>query len=185
MTISMTSNAAKRIKVWDIGVRLFHWTMVASVASAYFLAEQRVLHRRLGYVVIALIGFRLIWGLIGTHHARFVNFVPGPRRFFGYLRDMARGREARYLGHNPAGAAMIVALLITLAAVGGSGYMLGMDAWFGVEWVEDAHKLLVNLLLGLVALHVGGVVLSSRRHRENLVLAMLTGEKDVAQDEHV
>lgn len=185
MTISMTRNAAKRIKVWDIGVRLFHWTMVASVASAYFLAEQRVLHRRLGYVVIALIGFRLIWGLIGTHHARFVNFVPGPRRLFGYLRDMARGREARYLGHNPAGAAMIVALLITLAAVGGSGYMLGMDAWFGVEWVEDAHKLLVNLLLGLVALHVGGVVLSSRRHRENLVLAMLTGEKDVAQDEHV
>jgi len=185
MTISMTSNAAKRIKVWDIGVRLFHWTMVVSVASAYFLAEQRVLHRRLGYVVIALIGFRLIWGLVGTHHARFVNFVPGPRRFFSYLRDMARGREARYLGHNPAGAAMIVALLATLAAVAGTGYMVGMDAWFGVEWVEDAHKLLVNLLLVLVALHVGGVVLSSRRHRENLVLAMVTGKKDVAQDEHV
>ena len=66
MTISMTRNAAKRIKVWDIGVRLFYWTMMASVASAYFLAEQRVLHRRLGYVVIALIGFRLIWGLIGV-----------------------------------------------------------------------------------------------------------------------
>lgn len=185
MTISMTSNSPQRIKVWDIGVRLFHWTMVASVASAYFLAEQRVLHRRLGYVVIALIAFRLIWGLIGTHHARFVNFVPGPRRFFGYLRDMARGRELRYLGHNPAGAAMIVALLSTLAAVGGSGYMMGMDAWFGVEWVENAHKLLVNLLLVLVALHVGGVVLSSRRHHENLALAMLTGEKEVTKDEHV
>lgn len=184
MTISMTCNSPKRVKVWDIGVRLFHWTLVASVASTYFLAEQRVLHRRLGYVVIALICFRLIWGLIGTYHARFVNFVPGPQRFFGYLRDMMRGREARYLGHNPAGAAMIVALLVTLTAVGGSGYMMGMDAWFGVEWVEDAHKWLVNLLLVLVALHISGVVLSSRKHRENLVLAMVTGEKDATLDDH-
>ena len=185
MTISIAGSFPKRIKVWDIGVRLFHWSMVASVASAYLLTDQRVLHRRLGYVVVALIGFRLIWGLIGTHHARFVNFVPGPQRFFGYLRDMAQGCEARYRGHNPAGAAMIVALLITLAAVGGTGYMLGMDAFFGVEWVEDAHKLLVKLLLVLVALHIGGVVLSSKRHRENLVLAMLTGEKDAEKDEHI
>ena len=104
--------------------------------------------------------------------------MPGPRKFLRYLAAMWTGREARYLGHNPAGAAMIVALLVLLAAVGTTGYMMGMDAFFGVEWVEDLHKALVNGLLVLVALHVAGVVLSSRRHRENLVLAMITGEKD-------
>ena len=183
MTISVTTqphnrSRAAKVKVWDIGVRLFHWSMVASVTAAWFLTENRSLHRRMGYVVIALIAFRLIWGLIGTHHARFANFVPGPRKFFRYVNAMRAGREARFLGHNPAGAAMIVALLCMLTAVGATGYMMGMDAFFGKEWVEHAHKLLVNGLLVLVLLHVAGVVLSSRRHRENLVLAMITGDKD-------
>ena len=92
---------------------------------------------------------------------------------------MIIGREARYLGYNPAGGAMIVALLVALASVGGTGYMMGMNAYFGVEWVEDTHKLLVNVLLALVALHLRGVVLSSPRHRENLVASMVTGQKDV------
>jgi cytochrome b len=179
MTISQLAEPTVKVKVWDIGVRLFHWAMVTSVASAYFLAENRPLHRRLGYMVIALIGFRVVWGLIGGHHARFRNFVPGPRKFFRYINDMSFGREARYLGHNPAGAAMIVALLCMLSAVGATGYMLGMDAYFGVEWVEDVHKLLVNGLLVLIFLHVCGVVVSSRRHRENLVMAMITGQKDI------
>lgn len=173
-----------RIRVWDIAVRLFHWSLVASVGSAYFLAEQRALHRKLGYVVIALVGFRLIWGLVGGKHARFADFVPSPRRFFGYVTDMIKGREARYLGHNPAGGAMIVALLVTLSAVGATGYMMGTNAYFGVTWVEQAHELLVNLLLLLVAAHVTGVIVSSRRHRENLVLSMVTGMKDEHQDEH-
>lgn len=181
MTINPTRQtpSASRVRVWDIGVRLFHWSLVASVATTYFIAEQRVWHRWFGYGVMALISFRLIWGVIGGKHARFANFVPGPRKFASYAIDMLRGREARYLGHNPAGGAMIVALLVTLAAVGGSGYMMGMDAYFGVEWVEDTHKALVNLVLALVGLHLLGVGLSSRRHRENLVRSMITGDKDV------
>ena len=175
--------ARARVRVWDLGVRLFHWSLVAMVAAAWVINSPRDLHRTLGYIVIGLISFRLIWGLIGTRHARFSDFVPGPRRFLGYLRDMGRGREARYLGHNPAGAAMILALLTTLAAVGATGYMMGMDAYFGVEWVERAHKTLVNALLMLVALHVGGVIFSSLRHRENLVLAMITGQKDADEDQ--
>ena len=173
-----TKTRATKVKVWDIGVRLFHWTMVASVTLAYLLADSRVLHRRLGYVVMGLIAFRLVWGLVGTHHARFANFVPGPRKFLTYVNDMRFGCEARYLGRNPAGAAMIVALVVMLAAVSATGYMIGMDAWFGVEWVEHIHEFLVNGLLVLIFLHVAGVVLSSRRHRENLVVAMVTGEKD-------
>ena len=179
MTIHLNRSTTVQTRVWDIGVRLFHWSLVASVATTYFIAEQRVLHRWFGYGVIALIAFRLIWGVIGGKHARFSDFVPGPRKFFAYVMDTIKGQEPRYLGHNPAGGAMIVALLVTLASVGGTGYMMGMDAYFGVEWVEHTHKLLVNVLLVLIGLHLLGVILSSLRHRENLVLSMVTGQKDV------
>ena len=179
------AKAAGRIKVWDLGVRLFHWSLVAMVTLTYFFDDPRKLHRTLGYVVIGLIAFRLIWGVVGTQHARFVNFIPGPVGLGAYLRDMLRGREKRYLGHNPAGSAMIILLLTALCAVGVTGYMMGMDAYFGQAWVEDIHVLLVNLLLVLVACHVGGVIYSSLRHRENLVMSMVTGQKDPHEQETI
>ena len=172
------NDRTNRVRVWDLGVRLFHWSLVAMVTLTYLFDDPRKLHQTLGYVVIGLIAFRLIWGVVGTRHARFASFVPGPRQLIGYLRDMAKGREARYLGHNPAGAVMIAALLLTLIGVGASGYMMGMDAYFGEEWVEELHEALVNFLLVLVICHVGGVIYSSWRHRENLIVAMITGEKD-------
>ncbi len=179
MTLYDTTQSSERVRVWDLGVRLFHWSLVTMVALTYIFDEPRKLHRTMGYVVIGLIAFRLVWGLIGTRHARFVDFIPGPMQLLSYLRDMLRGREGRYLGHNPAGAAMILALLTTLAAVGVTGYMMGMDAYFGQDWVEDTHKTLVNLLLTLVVCHVGGVIFSSWRHQENLVKSMITGEKEL------
>ena len=173
-----THSSAPRVTVWDLGVRLFHWSLVSMVVLTYLFDEPRKLHRGMGYVVIILIAFRLIWGFVGGKHARFADFIPSPARLFGYLRDMLRGREARYLGHNPAGAAMIVLLLCTLSAIGATGYMMGMDAYFGKDWVENTHKLLVNFLIVFVAGHVGGVIFSSWRHRENLVKAMVTGHKE-------
>jgi cytochrome b len=181
----MTTSSPARVRVWDIAVRLFHWSLVASVTATYLLSEQRSLHRKLGYIVLVLIGFRLIWGLIGTHHARFASFIPGPRRLISYLCDIALRREARHLGHNPAGAAMIVALLVTLTAVAVTGYMMGMDRYFGQDWVEHTHKVLVNGLIGLIILHLAGVVTASLRHRENLVVAMVTGLKQENDPTHV
>ena len=172
-----TSASSQSIRVWDIGVRLFHWSLVAMVAGAYLTEDLRRTHRYLGYIVLALLAFRLVWGLIGTRHARFASFIPGPRRLITYLRDIANGTEARYTGHNPAGAAMIVALLLTLAAIGATGHMMGMDQYFGQDWVEELHGVLVNVLLGLVVFHIGGVLLASTRHHENLVRAMITGRK--------
>lgn len=172
-----------RVKVWDIGVRLFHWSLVTMVISTYIIIDPRQIHRALGYIVVGLIAFRFVWGVAGTRHARFINFIPGPVRLIGYLRDMLHGREERYLGHNPAGSAMIIALLVTLCAVGVTGYMMGMDAYFGQSWVEHAHELLVNILIVLVGCHVAGVIYSSRRHRENLVKSMITGEKDLHERE--
>jgi cytochrome b len=173
-----TSPPNGRIQVWDIGVRLFHWSLVAAVISAYFLADFRQAHRILGYIVLGLIAFRLVWGFIGPRHARFVDFIPGPGRLLGYLRDMLSGREDRYLGHNPAGSAMVVALLM-LCAVGITGYMMGMAAYFGQSWVEHLHELLVNFLIFLIGCHIAGVIYSSWRHRENLVKSMITGNKDI------
>ena len=164
-----------RVRVWDVVVRLFHWSLVGMVTAAYIFDSPRGLHRSLGYVVIAPITFRVVWGFVGTRHARFSDFVTSPRRLFRYLVDLLRGREARFQGHNPAGGVMILALLTTLAAIGMTGYMMGRDAYFGVEWVEDAHEAFVTCLL--VPLHVVGVVGSSLRHRENLVLSMITGQK--------
>jgi len=175
--IGNKAGANPSVQVWDLGVRLFHWGLVAGVAASYLSEDARSLHKTLGYIVMGLIAFRLIWGFVGTYHARFVNFVPGPGRLVRYLGDIAQHREARHLGHNPAGGAMIVALLATLGAIGTTGYMMGMKAFFGVEWVENAHEAFVNILLLLVVLHLAGVAIASVRHGANLVRAMVTGHK--------
>lgn len=172
-----TSAPFPTVHVWDIGVRIFHWSLVSMFAGSYLLASNRWLHLILGYTVVGLISFRLLWGFLGSKHARFSDFVPTPPRLVKYLVDMVKRREARSLGHNPAGGAMIILLLTTLTGIAVTGYMIGMDAYFGVEWVERLHKTLVNFSLLLVATHVSGVIFSSVRHRENLVKAMLTGKK--------
>lgn len=166
------------VRVWDLAVRLFHWSLVASFAVAWISGDDwRDLHLWAGYAAAALVAFRLAWGLAGTRYARFRQFVRPPRVVVAYLRDLLAGREARYLGHNPAGGAMIVALLAALAGLCLTGWLQTTDAYWGVEWVEETHELLANLLLVLVGLHVLGVLLASLRHRENLVRALLTGRK--------
>jgi cytochrome b len=151
---------------------------------SYVLADYRSLHLKLGYVVLALIAFRLIWGLSGGKHARFIDFVTGPATIVKFLIAMLAGKEKRYLGHNPAGGAMIVVLLLTITAIGISGYMISTDMFFGVEWVETTHKALVKFCFLLIAGHLCGVLYASFRHRENLVKSMLTGLKDAEDKNH-
>lgn len=96
--------AVGEVRVWDPLVRVFHWTLAAAFLGAQLWEDPRVLHETLGWIAGAAVAVRLVWGLIGTRHARFADFVPGPAGFLGYVRDVAAGRERRYLGHNPAGA---------------------------------------------------------------------------------
>lgn len=168
---------AGMVRVWDPLVRVVHWTLAAAVLGAFMVERPRDLHEALGWLALGAVALRLVWGTIGSRPARFASFVPGPAALVGYLHDMLRGCEQRRLGHNPAGGAMIVALLAAVAMTGITGWMMGTDAWFGASWVEDAHEALANLTLGLAALHVAGVVYASLRHRENLVRAMITGDK--------
>ncbi len=174
------------IKVWRSPIRLFHWSLVAAVATAWITGDDlRSLHEYAGYAAAGLIGLRLTWGMIGDHYARFSQFVLSPRRTLAYARDVLRHRDRRHLGHNPLGAAMVVFLLVLVAVVALSGWMQTTDAYWGVEWVEETHEILVNVLLVAIALHVAGVVHSSWRHRENLPLAMVTGWKRAPADDDV
>lgn len=167
-----------KIKVWDPVVRLFHWGLVLSFATAWLSAGiSRPVHHWAGYVAAALIAIRIVWGFTGTRYARFTQFVRNPRMVLAYLRDIAAGRERRFVGHNPAGGAMIVALILSVGGQTVTGWLQTTDAFFGVEWVETAHLLLSRLSLTLIVLHLLGVILASLRHRENLPLAMISGKK--------
>ncbi len=177
MRLATDAREAGAVEVWDPIVRIFHWTLVASFFGAFLIERPRDLHEALGYLALGAVAVRLVWGVIGTKHARFADFVTGPRRLIGYVGDVVHSRERRHLGHNPAGAAMILALMAMVIVIGASGWMMGSDAWFGEEWVEGLHESAVNVTLGLVALHVAGVVWESVRNGENLVRAMITGRK--------
>lgn len=169
------------VKVWDPFVRLFHWALVALFAAAFLTGDETEwLHVRIGYAIGALVALRLVWGVIGPRHARFASFVRGPRAVLAYLRDVALLRAPRHLGHNPAGAAMIVALLVLLSATGLTGYLMTTDAFWGSKALEEVHEAFANLTVAAIALHVLGVLVASFEHRENLIKAMFTGRKRAA-----
>ena len=174
-------------KVWDPLVRLFHWSLVVCFCLAFLTEDElQTLHVYAGYLIMGLLALRLIWGFVGTRHARFSDFIRPPSEVVSYLKDMGHNRAPRHLGHNPAGGAMIVALLIsllltTLTGVGvygveGAGPTTGWFTGPG-EALEEIHEFLANFTLLLVVVHVTGVILGSLMHRENLVRAMISGRK--------
>ncbi|MCJ8144705.1 cytochrome b/b6 domain-containing protein [Ancylobacter sp. A5.8] len=171
-------NPGLSVRVWDLVVRLFHWTVVTGcLLNLFVLDDGGLAHEVAGYAVAAALVIRVIWGFIGTRHARFADFVPGPRRLGAYLSALLKGREPRTLGHNPAGAVMMLVLMALLGGVSVTGWMMGLDAFWGEEWLEDLHGTLANSILALAFLHVGAALFESWRHRENLVWSMITGRK--------
>ncbi len=166
------------IRVWDPLVRAFHWTLVVSFVVCWLSAQVwEDLHAWAGAAAGALALARVVWGFVGGGYARFGQFVRAPRVVFAYLGAAARGSEARFVGHNPAGGAMIVALLIVVAATVASGYALTTDALWGSLGAQRLHSLIAHGLALLVLAHLAGVALACLRHRENLVRAMIFGKK--------
>lgn len=179
------------IPVWDPLVRLFHWSLVLAFLVAFASGDEWLgLHVPAGFLIGGLIAFRLVWGVVGPRHARFSDFVRSPAAVRAYLGDLVSLRAPRYVGHNPAGGIMVLALLASLAVTTASGLALYGSAefagpladlvshapfWTGL--LEGLHELAANLTVLLVVLHVAGVLVSSVLHRENLVRAMITGRK--------
>jgi cytochrome b len=187
----MNTEASRDTRVWDLAVRVFHWSLATAFAVSYLTEDElQTVHIYAGYLVGVLIAFRLLWGFVGPRHARFSDFVRTPSAVLAYLKAAVRMRAPRFLGHNPAGGAMVVALLITLAVTVVSGMALyGTTDFAGplaglfrgdaaADVLKEVHELAANLTLGLVVLHLAGVVFASLEHRENLVKAMITGRKE-------
>ena len=170
------------MKVWDALVRLLHWTLVASVALAWVstLGVIGGWHQPVGYIALAAVLLRGVWGFVGSRYARWRQFVRGPRATAAYARQVIQGDEPRYIGHNPLGAWMVLLLVACVLGLALTGWLYTTDRFWGDETVEQIHETLAWAMLGLISLHVAGVVFTSLRHKENLVHAMLTGRKPPA-----
>ncbi|MCR4299564.1 MAG: cytochrome b/b6 domain-containing protein [Gallionella sp.] len=170
----------QRILVWDVPTRVFHWLLVLSFSGAFLTAESehyRDIHVVLGYTLLGLIAFRLLWGFIGTRYAQFRSFLFKPGEIVAYVQSLLKGKPAHYAGHNPAGSVAIWLLLGLGISSGVTGVLLFQDV--GGDTLEELHELVSNVMLAVVLIHIAGVVVSSLMHRENLVRSMITGFKRV------
>ena len=188
----------KKVRVWDVPVRLFHWTLVVLIATSYFSGraggDWMKLHFWSGYAILALLLFRVAWGFVGSTTARFSNFVKGPAAWVGYIGTSLRGGRTYEAGHNPIGGIMVVVLLLAVFAQAATGLFsadtdLGTvngplsgkiaDAW--VDRLTAFHETWIKVLLALIALHVAAAVLYLVVKRQNLIRAMVTGRKPAAE----
>jgi len=166
------------VRVWDPFVRIFHWGLVACIVLNEFVVDdgERV-HQWVGYAASALVLSRIVWGFVGTRHARFADFWPTPARLRAHLADLRAGRHGTHAGHNPLGALMMLAMLAVVLALGATGWLQTTDAFWGEEGLQELHEALAEALLALASVHVAAALLMSTVERVNLVAAMVTGIK--------
>jgi cytochrome b len=198
-TVSITGrqHARSKVPVWDLFVRLFHWLLVATIATAAvtgFFADASWIdvHVWTGVLAAGLVILRIIWGVLGTTHARFTDFVAGPKKTLEHLRRLRAGRTERHRGHNPLGGVMVLLLLVMIIALAATGVIalagtlkvgpLAFATSFTTgRLAREVHEILAFFLTGLVALHLAGALFESRRTQENLVRAMIDGKKELRE----
>lgn len=187
--------ATERVRVWDPGVRLFHWALALCVTAGWLLGEfgPAIMswHFYVGYAVLALIGFRLVWGFVGPPEARFASFLRRPAAVADYLRTVGERRPSRWRGHNPLGGWSVAAILLLLAAQAGTGLFADADDYLNVGplagWIAPQarltaaawHAILSKAVLGVVVLHLAAIAFYALWKRENLVRPMIDGWKRV------
>lgn len=176
----------RRILVWDVPTRVFHWLQVLAFGGAYLLAFSerfRDYHDALGYILLGLLVFRLVWGFAGTHYARFSSFFFMPKEIIAYLISLAKGSPKHYLGHTPVGSVSIWLLMSLGMFICVTGVMSLQDD--ASDLVVELHGLATKVMLGVIALHLIGVLMSSILHRENLVRSMITGYKSAGTEQGI
>lgn len=193
-----TEHTPKTIKVWDLPVRIFHWSLVVLFIAAYVTnslgSDYFVYHLWSGYALIILVSFRIVWGLVGTYHARFTHFVKNPVATAKYALSVFKKRDKHYLGHNPLGAVMVVVLLIAILVQAITGLFTN-DEIFNVgplyAYINDElslqltslHRQLFYWILGAIALHIIAVIAHVIFKRDNIIRAMFSGNKNLPTQE--
>jgi len=191
--MTKVENQNRTVKVWDFPTRIFHWTLVAVMAAAWISSEADgnlfKVHVYSGTLLIGFVVFRVIWGVIGSRHARFGDFVRGPAVVKDYAKRLFAFRPPYKVGHNPLGGWMILALIATILMVVLTGMMSSEDGYVGPlahiggGLFGKTHEVFANLLITLIVAHVAGVLVHGFISRENLPRAMVTGEKHVPGNE--
>ena len=189
---SQSQKNPRQVNVWDLPTRVFHWLLVISFAAAYFSnllgVSYFVYHLWSGYFVIILLVFRLFWGIIGSHHSRFINFIPNPIETIRYLQSLVKGKSKTYQGHNPLGAWMVILLIVALLVQAITGLFANDEIFnagplyayvsHGISlWLTGIHKDLFYWIFAAVVIHVLAVFFYLFIKRENLIKPMITGKK--------
>jgi cytochrome b len=181
-----TSNKKQAVLVWDFPVRVFHWLLVISFAGAWLTSEgeaQQLIHYAFGYSACAIILLRIVWGVVGTRYARFTQFIKGPTETGQHIKALLAGKQPHGLGHNPAGALVMISLMILILLIGLTGYWIIKDV-LG-ELMSGAHEAISNLALGFVLIHIAAAIIMSFLQKENLVKSMFTGLKQGSSDQAI
>ena len=169
----------KTVLVWDAPVRIFHWLLALCFLGAWLTAENdgyEMLHYAFGYTAGLLVVFRIIWGIIGSRYARFSDFIKGPKTIIHHFVNMIKGRfDETYLGHNPLGAIVMIALMLLTLGTAATGYLC-LSEIYG-ESSEELHEGIATVMLAVVGLHIAAAVVMSFMQKENLPRAMVTGRK--------
>lgn len=180
------------VAVWDLPVRLFHWALVLLVVTSFTTGKLGgnwlAWHFRSGYCILALVLFRIVWGLFGSETARFTDFVRGPRKMFEYGRSLIKGAGMFHAGHNPLGGLMVVLMLVLLLIQATTGLYVDDDAGTRAPLADTAsdaivslftriHRININIILACVALHVSAALFYLIARKDNLIKPMITGRK--------
>jgi cytochrome b len=189
----ITTPVHYKVRIWDLPTRLFHWLLVTSFILAWLTqGDDRYLdfHVFAGYLMLGLLGFRLVWGLIGSYYARFHYFAFGSKAVWQYLASLLARQPQHFVGHNPAGSWAIwfilglgflvgITGLLTLGGEEQHGIFAGIIGFAWGEILRQWHEIIAWMMLGMVGIHLAGVIVSSWLHRENLIKAMITGYKTI------
>ena len=174
----------KQVNVWDLATRVFHWLLVVAVFVCFVTGEDEglafIVHAYAGFMISMLLVFRIGWGVVGSRHSRFTDFVYSWAEIKNHILSVLRLKPAHYIGHNPTGGLMILAMLIVLVCTAATGTFMVVA---NLAWLEDVHEVLGTMMQVLVALHIGGVIVEQVLTREKLVQAMVSGSKELSEDQ--
>ncbi|WP_246449076.1 cytochrome b/b6 domain-containing protein [Paracoccus amoyensis] len=191
--VDMVQDSTKRVRVWDLALRIYHWSLATLVIANWLLGkfgpDVMTLHFWFGYAIIALLAFRLVWGFIGPESARFSSFLPSPSAIATYLKTMFRREPSHWPGHNPIGALAVFAMLAALIWQTWTGMISDPDDFINVGPLADKvssatagkavgwHELGANIILILVIPHISAIAFYRLWKREDLIQPMITGWK--------